>query len=30
MSYNRINLFLRIGFFYFDIENIYALLVYKE
>ena len=30
MSYNRINLFLRVVFFNFDIENIYALLVYKK
>ena len=30
MSYNRINLFLRIVFFNFDIANIYALLVYKK
>ena len=30
MSYNRINLFLRIDFFNIDIENIYAILVYKK
>ena len=30
MSYNRINLFLRIDFFSIDIENIYAILVYKK